>query len=88
VRARAVTLGAPSRPGTSLLEKYSVPHCTSGLRIVDVADLLAPREIGYFIPEPVADCLRPRSNDVDVADRGLIYLANRIVCADVLELCR
>ena len=36
-----------------------------GLRIIDVADPLAPREVGYFIPEPVAGRKAPQSNDVD-----------------------
>jgi hypothetical protein len=83
---QAITLGAMSRPDTSLHEKYSVPRCTSGLRIVNVADLLVPREIGYFIPEPVFRRPSSPSNDVDVSNRGLIYLADRNVGFDILEL--
>ncbi len=56
-----------------------------GLRIVDVADPMAPREAGYFIPEPVAGRAAPQSNDVMLDDRGLIYVVDRLVGFDVLE---
>jgi len=59
-----------------------------GLRIVDVADPLAPREVGHFIPEPVGDKPSPQSNDVDVDARGLIYLVDRNVGFDILEFQR
>ena len=32
-----------------------------GLRVIDVADPLRPREVGYFIPEPVAGSPRRRA---------------------------
>jgi len=56
-----------------------------GLRIVDVADPLSPREIGHFIPEPVAGKSAPQSNDVALDARGLIYVVDRHVGFDVLE---
>ena len=56
-----------------------------GLRIIDVADPQNPREIGYFIPEPVAGRPAPQSNDVALDDRGLIYMVDRHVGFDVLE---
>jgi hypothetical protein len=56
-----------------------------GLRIIDVADPLVPREIGWFIPEPVAGRAAPQSNDVTLDDRGLIYMVDRHVGFDVLE---
>jgi hypothetical protein len=56
-----------------------------GLRIVDVADPLSPREIGHFIPEPVAGKAAPQSNDVALDARGLIYVVDRHVGFDVLE---
>jgi hypothetical protein len=58
---------------------------SAGLRIVDVADPSAPREVGYFIPEPVAGKAAPQSNDVTLDDRGLIYMVDRLVGFDVLE---
>lgn len=55
---------------------------SGALRIVDVADPATPREIGYFIAEPVASRPSPQRNDVDIDDRGLIYLADRDVSSD------
>jgi hypothetical protein len=56
-----------------------------GLRIVDVADPLSPREVGHFIPEPAAGRSAPQSNDVVLDERGLIYVVDRHVGFDVLE---
>ena len=58
---------------------------SAGLRIVDVADPAAPREVGFFIPEPVGGHRAPQSNDVVLDARGLIYLVDRLVGFDVLE---
>ena len=56
-----------------------------GLRILDVANPLHPREVGYFIPEPTGGRAAPQSNDVALDDRGLIYMVDRWVGFDVLE---
>jgi hypothetical protein len=56
-----------------------------GLRIIDVADPLRPREVGYFIPEPVAGRLAPQSNDVALDARGLIYMIDRHFGFDILQ---
>ena len=56
-----------------------------GLRIIDVADPMAPREVGYFIPDPVGGRAAPQSNDVMLDARGLIYVVDRHVGFDVLE---
>jgi hypothetical protein len=56
-----------------------------GLRIVDVADPLAPKEIGHFIPEPVAGRRAPQTNDVALDDRGLIYIVDRNIGFDIVE---
>jgi len=58
---------------------------SAGLRIVDVADPWGPREVGYFIPEPVGGRPVPQSNDVVLDQRGLIYVVDRYVGFDVLE---
>ena len=66
----------------------SLVYCAwfgGGLRIVDVADPRAPREVGSFIPEPRGGRPSPQSNDVDIDDRGLIYLADRNIGFDILE---
>jgi hypothetical protein len=56
-----------------------------GLRIVDIANPRIPAEVGYYIPEPVGANPSPQSNDVDVDDRGLIYLLDRNNGFDILE---
>jgi len=57
-----------------------------GLRIVDVADPFMPREVALYIPEPMSGEASPQSNDVDVDERGLIYLLDRNRGLDVLEM--
>ena len=54
-------------------------------RIMDLADPLSPREIGHFIPEPVAGRPAPQSNDVALDDRGLLYVIDRHVGFDILQ---
>jgi hypothetical protein len=46
---------------------------------------MAPREVGYFIPEPAGGRPAPQSNDVMLDARGLIYVVDRHVGFDVLE---
>jgi hypothetical protein len=58
---------------------------SGGLRIVDIADPATPREVGHFIPEPAAGQESPQSNDVDVDQRGLIFLLDRNQGLDILE---
>ncbi|HSI39563.1 MAG TPA: RNA polymerase subunit sigma-70, partial [Xanthobacteraceae bacterium] len=55
-----------------------------GLRAIDLADPEAPREIGHFIPAPPAGQIAPQSNDVDVDERGLVYLLDRNAGFDIL----
>jgi hypothetical protein len=61
---------------------------SAGLRIVDFADPLAPREVGHFIPEPVAGLSAPQSNDVTLDARGIIYMVDRLKGFDILEFAR
>jgi hypothetical protein len=56
-----------------------------GLRVIDVADPFSPREVGHYIPEPVAGRSAPQSNDVALDAGGLIYVVDRLVGFDVLE---
>jgi hypothetical protein len=58
---------------------------SAGLRIIDVADPLAPREVGHFIPEPVGGRTAPQTNDVMVDARGLTHIVDRHVGFDILE---
>jgi hypothetical protein len=69
----------------------SLVYCawfSGGLRVVDVADPSAPREVASFIPEPRGGRPSPQSNDVEIDGRGLIYLADRNIGLDILELRR
>ena len=58
---------------------------SGGLRIIDIAHPELPVEVGHFIPEPAAGQSSPQSNDVDVDDRGLVYLLDRNYGLDILE---
>jgi hypothetical protein len=58
---------------------------SAGLRIIDVADPLNPREVGHFIPDPVGGRPAPQTNDVMVDERGLIHIVDRHVGFDILE---
>jgi len=61
---------------------------SGGLRVVDLADPFKPNEVAHFIPEPLAGEASPQSNDVDLDDRGLIYLLDRDRGLDILEMVR
>jgi hypothetical protein len=86
--------GAPGRFGAHQFQEHFedtlvyVTWFSGGLRIVDIADPLEPVEVGHFIPEPVQGEPSPQSNDVEVDDRGLIYLIDRKVGFDILVLER
>ena len=58
---------------------------SGGLRIIDVADPAAPREVAFFIPEPAGGHAAPQSNDVMVDARGLIHMVDRLCGYDILE---
>jgi hypothetical protein len=68
-----------------------VSYFNAGVRAVDIRNPYAPREVGYFIPATTSNtkprCLEvdgtPRckfaiqTNNVEVDDRGLIYIVDR-----------
>lgn len=58
---------------------------SAGLRIIDISNPSAPREVGHFIPDPVGSRPAPQTNDVMVDERGLIVIVNRHVGFDILE---
>jgi len=78
-------------PGAHQFQEHmrdNLVYCTwfsAGLRIIDVSDPLAPAEVGSFVPAPAAGFPAPQSNDVDVDERGLIYLLDRVNGLDILE---
>ncbi|HXH82741.1 MAG TPA: hypothetical protein VNN07_07405 [Candidatus Tectomicrobia bacterium] len=57
----------------------------SGLRIVDIADPHAPREVAHFMPDVPPGEQRVCSNDVCHDDRGLLYLIDRGRGLHILE---
>ncbi|GGX24096.1 hypothetical protein GCM10007242_34440 [Pigmentiphaga litoralis] len=59
-----------------------------GLRVVDVADPMSPREVGYFIPDPAEGRAAPQTNDVFVDDDNRIYMVDRYAGFDILEHAR
>jgi hypothetical protein len=85
---------APGRFGAHQFQEHmkdTLVYCAwfaGGLRVVDIADPLAPREVAHFIPEPASGQSAPQTNDVDVDDRGLVYIVDRMVGFDVLEFAR
>ena len=82
---------APGRFGAHQFQEHmrdTLVYCAwfaGGLRIVDIADPLTPREVGWFIPEPARGRPCPQTNDVDVDDRRLVYIVDRYVGFDILE---
>lgn len=56
-----------------------------GMRIVDIANPHAPREIAYYVPDPAPGAKMAQSNDITVDERGLIYLLDRIRGLHILE---
>lgn len=56
-----------------------------GLRLVDISDPFAPKELGHYLPDPPDGYDRVSSNDVTIDDRGLIYLIDRQNGLDIIE---
>lgn len=56
-----------------------------GLRVFDIADPYAPKEVAWFQPAPPPGESRLSSNDVTIDDRGLIYLLDRTRGLHIVE---
>jgi hypothetical protein len=56
-----------------------------GLRILDIADPYAPKEIAFYEPDPPQGFDLSSSNDVTIDDRGLCYLIDRQRGVDIIE---
>jgi hypothetical protein len=83
----------PGRFGAhQLLERMrggTLVYCTwfgGGLRIVDIANPSAPAEVAHYIPQPARGLATPMTNDVDMDDRGLLYVTDRGPQFDILEM--
>lgn len=57
-----------------------------GLRVIDIADPVKPREIAFHVPEPFPGHASPQSNDVDVDERGLVYVLDRDRGFEIIEM--
>ena len=56
-----------------------------GLRVVDVKNPHAPKEVAYFVPDPPSGFDRPQTNDVFLTNGGLMYVIDRNRGLHVLE---
>ena len=85
------SLTSGTRFGAQQFQVYlenSLVCCTwfaGGQRLVDVANPAQPKEVGYYIPEPRKGFATSQSNDVEINDRGLMYLFDRDKSFDILE---
>lgn len=85
--------GIPMPPETGCHQPVEVVRSTEipvawfseGLRIVDIANPHAPRDVAYFKPDPPEGCKRALANDVFQDDTGLIYLIDRERGLHILE---
>ena len=85
--------GVPTRPTTGCHQPVEVVRGTDipvawfseGLRIMDIANPHAPREVAFFKPDPPAGHERALANDVFQDDDGLIYLIDREQGLHILE---
>jgi hypothetical protein len=56
-----------------------------GLRILDIADPFAPKEVAFYEPDPPQGHELSSSNDVTIDDRGICYLIDRQRGVDIIE---
>ena len=56
-----------------------------GLRVVDIGDPTAPREVAHWLAEPPPGQTSPQSNDVDATADGLVYVIDRNRGLEILE---
>ncbi len=85
--------GIPMPPETGCHQPVEVVRSTEipvawfseGLRIVDIANPHAPKDVAYFKPDPPEGCKRALANDVFQDDTGLIYLIDRERGLHILE---
>jgi hypothetical protein len=69
-------------PGDNIV---AVTWFAGGVRMLDISDPYAPREVGHFVPHPAPGHARTGSNDVFVSEDRLIYLIDRFNGLEILE---
>jgi hypothetical protein len=77
-----------NRPGSfSSDEIIFVTYFNAGLRVYDIKNPETPEEIAYYIPQTPAGQPAVQTNDVFVAENGLVYISDRVKGGvDILEL--
>lgn len=56
-----------------------------GMRIIDIKNPQAPREVAWFMPDLQPGQSRVSSNDITVDERGLFYLIDRVRGLSIIE---
>ena len=56
-----------------------------GLRVIDIKNPQAPKEVAWYMPDPAPGQARVSSNDITVDDRGLFYLIDRVRGLSIVE---
>ena len=55
------------------------------IRMLDISNPHAPKEVAYFEPDPQPGCDRICANDITTDDRGLIYVIDRLRGLHIVE---
>ena len=67
-----------NRAGSYVSERFVfVTYFNAGLRVYDLEDPAAPREVAHWLPEPPPGREAPQVNDVFVDASGLVWLTDR-----------
>lgn len=77
-----------NRPNSFISEEIVfVTYFNAGLRVYDISKPEAPQEIAHYVPESPEGQAAIQTNDVFVAENGLIYISDRFGGGvDILEL--